>query len=191
MTEPSQHNHPRRNVWWNCRRRQARACENQPLEPGPPLSDAFFSFCKSFSRLSCFFSSSCNRHGNRHGWNHAAMPFVPPQKNMKRLPKSWRGWCLDQKKSGDLANNGVVYSRHAQKCRSSSFSTRFWCLYLNLWTSMPWKTSTHDPQVPTKNWQQKCKKRTFKNYTVTKKINCGDGKPNLGFMTWNGWSRYT
>jgi hypothetical protein len=98
MTEPSQHNHPRRNVWWNCRRRQARACENQPLEPGPPLSDAFFSFCKSFSRLSCFFSSSCNRHGNRHGWNHAAMPFVPPQKNMKRLPKSWRGWCLDQKK---------------------------------------------------------------------------------------------
>jgi hypothetical protein len=48
---------------------------------------------------------------------------------------------------------------------------------------MPWKTSTHDPQVPTKNWQQKCKKRTFKNYTVTKKINCGDGKPNLGFMT--------
>ena len=177
MTEPSQHNHPRRNLLGGTVSRPPGPSlwKNQPLESGSATDRSrllqLLQFLFQTQLLLLFILQS---HAIATGKKRCYI-CVPPPKKWRDFLRAGEDDVWTKKKSGDLANNGVVYSRHAQKCRSSSFSTRFWCLYLNLWDInalediYPWPSSTN------KKLANKCKKRTFKNYTVTKKINCGDG----------------
>ena len=100
MTEPSQHNHPRRNLLGGTVSRPPGPSlwKNQPLESGSATDRSrllqLLQFLFQTQLLLLFILQS---HAIATGKKRCYI-CVPPQKKMKRLPKSWRGWCLDQKK---------------------------------------------------------------------------------------------